>query len=247
MIEGSGRRSSETIEEICKRIDEAKNSPARLSTLLHNFIHGITSQIKLETPDGRELHTFASVNISHREVGQKIAAKLKQETQEAVGTKQDDEGRLAWIIRHSIYWLSKSSEDLREWRSENGLALSEQGISASDEAWHIIASIFLDAIKAAWLLDDLGDLGVYEEPSDEVREVVACAKKKVLSLLQTFYRDIFTVPHYNLIIELGDFGMCTDDERNQKASQSSDSYSILSSSVSESEVMTSQLTDSTSP
>ena len=247
MIEGSGVRSSETLEEICKRIDEAKNSPARLSTLLHNFIHGITSQIKLETPDGRELHTFASANISHGEVGQSIAAKLKQETQDAVCSKVNDEARLAWMIRHSIYWFSKSSEDLREWRSENGLDISNHAISTSDKEWHIIAKIFLDAIKAAWLLEDLGDLQAYGEPSDEVREVVACAKKKVLSLLQSFYKDIFTVPNYDLINKLGDFSMCTDDERKEKASQSSDSYAILSSSVPDSEIMHGQLTDSTSP
>ena len=246
MIEGSGGRSSETVEEICKRIDEAKNSPARLSSLLHNFVHGITSQIKLETPDGRELHTFASANIYHGEVGQSIAAKLKQATQEAVCTKEDDEARLAWMIRHSIYWFSKSSDDLREWRSENGLTSSNHAISASDREWHIIAKIFLDAIKAAWLLEDLGDLRAYGEPSGEVREVVACAKKKVLSLLQSFYKDIFTVPNYDLINELGDFSMCTDDERKDKASQSSDSYTILSPSVSDSETMHGQLTDSTS-
>ena len=236
MIESSGIRSSETIEEICKRIDEAKNSPARLSTLLHNFIHGVTSQTKLETPDGRELHIFTSANISHREVGQKIATKLEQETHEAVSTEQGDEGRLAWMIRHSIYWLSKSSEDLKEWRSENGLALSDGAIPASDKTWHIIAKIFLDAIKAAWLLVDLDELGTYEEPSFELREVVACAKKKVLNLLQSFYKDIFTVPSYDLINEFGDFCMCTDDERRQNDSQLSDSYSTLSSPISETEI-----------
>ena len=246
MIEGSGVRSSETLEEICKRIDEANNSPTRLSNLLHNFLHGITSQIKLETPDGRELHTFASANISHGQLGQSIAAKLKQETQEAVRIKEDDEAQLTWMIRHSIYWFSNSSEDLREWRSESGLATSNHAISASDEEWHFIAKIFLNAIKAAWLLEDVDDLRAYGEPSAEVREVVACAKKKILNLLQSFYEDIFTVPNYDLINELGNFSMCTDDERKEKAPQSSNSYAILSSSVSDSEKMHGQLTDSTS-
>ena len=247
MIESSGIRSSDTIEEIYKRIDEAKNNPARLSTLVDNFIHGLTSQIKLETTDGRDLHTFTSANISHREVGQKIAARLKQKTQEAVSVKQKDEGRLAWTIRHSIYWLSKSSEDLREWKSENDSALSYHTISASDTAWHMIAKIFLDAIKAAWLLGDLDDLRVCEEPSLENREMVACAKKRVLSLLRSFYRDIFTVPNYDLIHELGDFEMCTDDERKQNAPQTSDSSSILPSPVSEPELLHRQPTDSTFP
>lgn len=184
---------------------------------MDNFIRGLTSQIKLKTTDGRDLHTFTSANISHREVGQKIAARLKQKTQEAVSIKQKDEGRLAWTIRHSIYWLSKSSEDLREWKSKNDSALSYHTISESDTAWHMIAKIFLDAIKAAWLLDDLDDLRVCEESSLEIRETVACAKKRDLSLLRSFYRDIFTVPNYDLIHELGDFEMCTDDERKQNA------------------------------
>ena len=247
LIESSGISSSETVEEICKRIDEAKNSPARLSTLVDSFIHGLTSQIKLETTDGRELHTFTSVNISHREAGQKIAARLKQTTQEAVSIKQEHEGRLAWTIRHSIYWLSKSSEDLRDWSSENDAALSYYTMPASDKAWHTIAKIFLDAIKAAWLLGDLDDLRVYEEPSFELREVVACAKKRVLRLLQSFYQDIFTVPNYDLINELGDFGMCTDDERKQIVPQPSDSYSILPSPVPEPELLHRQPTHSTLP
>ena len=247
LIESSGISSSETIEEIYKRIDEAKNSSARLSTLVDNFIYGLTSQTKLETTDGRDLHTFTSANISHREVGQKIAVRLKQKTQEAASIKQEDEGRLAWTIRHSIYWLSRSSEDLREWKSENDSALSYHMISASDRACHMIAKIFLDAVKAAWLLGDLDDLRVYEEPSLEVREVVACAKKRVLSLLRSFYRDIFTVPNYDLIYELGDFEICTDDERKQNAPQNSDSYSILSSPVSEPELLHRQPTHSTFP
>lgn len=243
LIESSGIRSSETIEEICKRIDEAKNSPARLSRLLDSFIYGITSQTKLETTDGRDLHTFTSANISHREVGQKIATRLRQETEKAVSIKPKDEGELAWMMRHSVYWLSKSSEDLREWQSDNGFALS----IASERARHTIAKTFLDAIKAAWLLCDLGDLQAYEEPSSEIREVVACAKKKVLSLLQSFYRDIFTVPNYDLINDVGDFDMSTDDERKQKASKSSDSNSNLSTLVSEPGTMHRMSEDSTLP
>ncbi len=240
-------RTSETIEEICKRIDEAKHSSARLSTLLNNLIYGITLQTKLETTDGRDLHTFTSANISHREAGLNIAARLKQNTQEASSTNQEAEGRMAWMIRHSIYWFSKSSEDLREWRSENNRTLSYHTIPASDRAWHMIARIFLDAIKAAWLLCDLGDLQAYKEPSFEIQQVVACAKRMVLGLLQSFYRDIFTVPNYNLINELGDFCICTDDERSQKASQYSDAYSILSSPVSEPETIHRQSTNSNFP
>lgn len=235
--ESSGIRPSETVEEIYKRIDEAKNSSARLQKLVNSFLHGITVQTKLETTDGRDLHTFTSANISHREVGQNVAARLRQKTQEAVSTKEEDEGPMAWKIRHSIYWLSKSSDDLREWRSENGLALSYHPTPVSDKAWHTVATIFIDALKAAWLLGDLGDLRAYKEPSFEIQEVVACAKKKVLGLLQSFFTDIFTVPNYDLINELGDFDMCTDDEREQKSSHLSDSSSIPSSPASEPEIM----------
>ena len=189
---------------------------------MHNFIAGNTVQTKLVTTDGRDLHTFISANLTHREVGQKIAARLTQETQEAVKTRQEYEGPLAWKIRHSIYWLSKSSEDLREWRSTNNLTLGyHHAIPVSDQAWHTIAKMFLDALKAAWLLDGLGvgDLEASEKqkPSSKTQEVVvACAKRKVLTLLQSFYRDIFMVPEYDLIYELGDFGICTDDEREQQ-------------------------------
>lgn len=210
---------------------------------MDSFIYGITSQTKLETTDGRDLHTFTSANISHREVGQKIATRLRQETENAVSLKREDEEELAWMIRHSVYWLSKSSDDLREWHSDNGFALS----TASERARHTIAKTFLDAIKAAWLLCDLGDLQAYEEPSFEIREVVACAKKKVLSLLQSFYRDVFTVPNYDLINDVGDFDMSTDDERKQKVSKSSDSTSNLSALVSEPETMHRGPEDSTFP
>ena len=186
---------------------------------MHNFIDGNTVQTKIVTSDGRDLHTFISANLTHREVGQKIAVRLRQETQDAVITKQEHEEPLPWKIRHSIYWLSKSSEDLREWRSQNSLTLScHNAIPVSDQEWHIIARIFLDALKAAWLLDGLGD----EKPSFETSEVVACAKRKVLTLLQSFYRDIFSVPEYDLIYELGDFGIFTDDEREKQDSRISE-------------------------
>lgn len=217
--------SSESVEEIYKRIDEAENSPARLQKLVHDFIDGNTVQFKLETTDGRDLHTFTSSNVAHQEIGQRIAARLRQKTLEAVEDKEENEGQLAWRIRHSLYWLSKSSEDLTEWRIENGFAVNCHVMPASDRAWHVLARIFLDAFKAAWLLDDLDNLRAYEEPSFEIGEVVACAKKKILRVLQSFYKDIFTVPNYDLIIKLGDFGICTDDEREQEA-QLSDS-SIL--------------------
>ncbi|CAD6584977.1 MAG: hypothetical protein ASARMPREDX12_001871 [Alectoria sarmentosa] len=240
-------RSSEKIEEIYKRIDEAENSSARLQELVNSFLYGITVQTKLKTTDGRVLHTFTSANVSHREVGQNIAARLGQKSQEAVNSKHEDEGPMAWKIRHSIYWLSKSSEDLTDWRSENELALSYHTVPVSDEAWHTIARIFLDALKAAWLLGDLGDLRAYEPAGFGIQEVVACAKKKVLDLLQSFYTDIFTVPNYDLINELGDFSICTDDEREQIPSQLSDSCSITSSHVSEPEIICRESTNPTFP
>ena len=247
LSENSGMRSSETIENIYKRIDEAKNSATRLQNLVNSFLQGITVPTKLETTDGRDLHTFTSANIFHREVGQNIEARLKHKTQEAVNTKQEDEGLMAWKIRHSIYWLSKSSEDLRDWRSENDVALSDHSIPLSDELSHTIAKIFLDALKAAWLLGDLGDLRAYKEPSFEIQEVVACAKKKVLGLLQSFYTDIFTEPNYDLINKLGDFGIRTEDERERRPSQLPDQISIASSPISEPETNHREPTNSNFP
>ena len=159
----------------------------------------------------------------------------------------EDEGPLAWKIRHSIYWLSKSSEGLGVWRSENALALSYDSKSIPDKAWHTIAKIFLDALKAAWLLGDLGDLRAYQQPSFEIQTVVAHAKKKVLGLLQAFYNKPFTVPKYDLINELGDFDFSTDDERERKPSPISDVSSLLSSPVSEPELMFRESSTSTFP
>ena len=149
---------------------------------------------------------------------------------------------MAWMIRHSIYWLSRSTEEMKEWKLENDFALGYDTKPAADKASHMTAKMFLDAIKAAWLLEDLDELRAYEETSFEMQEVIACTKKKVLALLQSFYRDIFSVPNYDLINERGDFSICTDDERKEaKPCQPSDSSSVLSSPVSE------PATDSTFP
>ena len=135
-------------------------------------------------------------------------------------------------------------EDLKEWKSENDFAHGCHTKPASDKASHTTAKIFLDAIKAAWLLGDLDDLRVYEKTSFEIREVIACTKKKVLALLQSFYRDVFSVPNYDLINEQADFSICTDDERKEeKPSQTGDSRSVLSSPVSEAETLHRQPTD----
>ena len=214
---------------------------------MDSFLYGTTVQTKLETTDGRDLHTFTSANISHREVGQKIAARLRQKTLEAVNTMQEDEGPMAWKIRHSIYWLSKSSEGLGAWRSEHALALSYYPIYLPEKAQHTIAKIFLDTLKAAWLLGDLGDLRAYQQPSFEIQTVVAHAKKKVLGLLQAFYKKPFTVPKYDVINELGDLDISTDDEQERKPPQISDYSSLHSSPISDPGLLFRESTNSTRP
>ena len=144
---------------------------------------------------------------------------------------------MLWKMRHSIYWLSKSSDDLKSWRSQNDLTLSYHSMPASDKAWRTIAKIFLDALKAAWLLGDLGDLRSYKELSFKIQEVVVCTNRRALIHLQSFYTDIFTVPNYDLIYELGDFGIYTDEERERRPSKLSDSHSITPAPVLESKRM----------
>ena len=214
---------------------------------MNSFLHGITVQTKLETTDGRDLHTFTSANISDREIGQKIATRLRQKTLEAVNTMWEDEGPMAWKIRHSIYWLSKGSEGLGAWRSEHALALSYYPVHLPEKARHSIARIFLDTLKAAWLLCDLGDLRAYQQPSFEIQTVVTHVKKKVLDLLQAFYKKPFTVPKYDDINGLDDLDISTDDEQERKPSQISDCSSLHSSPISEPGLLFKESTNSTCP
>lgn len=163
------------------------------------FLHGITVQ-----RNGSKSEAFTSGNYFNRKIGQRIEAKLERKVQEAVGAKSGED-LLAWKVRHSIYWLSKSTEMLEEWRQEHGLALSYYSLPASDVAWEDIGRIFANALKAAWLLNNLGCLHGYKSPNHEMVEAISCAKRKTLRLLKSFYEDIFTVPDYELIESLGDF------------------------------------------
>ena len=68
-----------------------------------------------------------------------------------------------------------------------------------------MSRIFANALKAGWLLNNLGRLHGYKSPNHEMVEVISCAKRKTLRLLKSFYEDIFTLPDYELINSLGDF------------------------------------------
>ena len=177
---------------------------------MESFLHGITVQ-----NNGSKLEPFTSANYFNRKIGQKIEAKLKQKVQEAVGAKVGEEDLLAWKIRHSIYWLTKSAERLEEWRQEHDLALSYYSLPTSDIAWEDIGQIFANSLKVVWLLNDLGCLRRYQSPSYEMIEVVNCTKRRALRLLKSFYEDIFTVPDYELIDSLGDFDVQMVEERNE--------------------------------
>ncbi len=177
---------------------------------MKSFLHGITVQ-----NNGSKPEPFTSGNYFNRKIGQRIEAKLKQKVQEAVGAKFGGEDLLAWKIRHSIYWLSKSAERLKEWRQEHGLALSYDSLPASDIAWEDIGRIFANSLKAAWLLHDLGCFRGYQSPSYEMIEVVSCTKRRTLRLLKSFYQHVFTVPNYELIDSLGDFDVRMVEERKE--------------------------------
>ena len=217
------------MQEIHKRIDEARSSSSQLQTLMDSFFHGITLHTRIKNVDGQNLRTFTSAKISHREVGQTLAAKFKQKTQDAISAKPRDEALLGWKLRHSVYWLSKSSGYLKEWRQQNELALNYGSFRASHTAWQDIARIFADALKAAWLLSDLGCFRGYEQPSFEMTEVVACAKKKVLGLLKAFYENVFTEPNYDLINELGNFDIRMADEQKSTVGVQHDGASSMPS------------------
>lgn len=196
---------------------------------MNNFLHGISAQTRIQYADGQDLPTFTSANISHREIGQNIAAKLKEHTRDAIKTKVVGEDLLSWKIRRSIYWYSRGADHLSEWKSENGLAISYNSLPSSHRAWRTIATYFVDALKATWLLNDLGCLQAYKEPSFETREIVFGAKRKVLALLRSFYN--LTTPRYVLIAEFGDFDVRMFEERSKVASeQRSASNSFYSSS-----------------
>ena len=177
---------------------------------MKSFLYGITNK-----PNGSKLEAFTFGNYSNREIGQRIEAKLERKVQEAVGAKSGGEDLLAWKTRHSIYWLSKSAERLEEWRQEHGVALSYHSLPASDIAWEHMGRIFANALKAAWLLNNLGCLRGYNSPSHEMIEVISCVKRETLRLLKSFYDNIFTVPDYELIDSLGDFDVRMAEEQKE--------------------------------
>ena len=213
--ESFGIRSPETVDGLCKYTEQARNGSAQLRTLVDSFVYGRTVQTVAD--DDNRLRAFTSGNIANREIGQKIASKLKKKTQEAIIKKSVSEHLLSWKIRSSIEWLSKSSYDLSEWKSENALALSFNTIPVSDKARRDIATTFLDALKSAWLLLDTGDLQNYEQPSFEIKQVVVCSMGRNLDLFKSFFKDIFTVPDYKMIYERGDFSIDLIDDRTGKA------------------------------
>ena len=65
--------------------------------------------------------------------------------------------------------------------------------------------IFADTPKAAWLLNNLDCLRGYQLPKYEMIEVISCAKRETLRLLESFYENIFTLPDYEPTNSGGDF------------------------------------------
>ena len=242
-----GIKSSKTEEEIWDYSDEAKSISAQLRRLLHSFVYGISVQPKLNTCDGEIPNAFSISNISHRELGQSIGARLQHMVKEGINTRQDDEGLIPWKIRHSIYWLSRSCDDLCEWTSENGLSRSYQTARVAQVSRESISKIFLNAIKAAWLLGDLGDLRSFSQPSFEMQKVIGCTEKRVLSLLQKFYTEIFRTPSYDVINKLRTYDICTEDEQEQKPCQPFESFPIVASQASEPEVLSVDSNSSSAP
>lgn len=175
---------------------------------MKSFLYGTTIK-----PKGSNPEAFTSANYSNRKIGERIKAKLERKVQEAVDAKFGGEDPFAWKIRHSIYWLSKSAERLEEWRQEHGVALSYHSLPASDIAWQDMGWIFANALKAAWLLNDMDCLGGYNWPGHEMIVVINCVKRETLRLLNSFYENIFTVPDYELIDSLGDFDVRMADEQ----------------------------------
>lgn len=177
---------------------------------MKSFLYGITIK-----PNGSKPEAFTSGKYSNRNIGQRIEAKLERKLQEAVGARFGGEDLLAWKVRHSIYWLSKSAERLEEWRQEHGVALSYHSLPASDIAWEDMGRIFANALKAAWLLNNLGCLHGYNSPSHEMIEIIGCVKRETLRLLKSFYGNVFTVPNYELIDSLGDFDVRMAEEKKE--------------------------------
>ena len=178
--------------------------------MLKSFLYGITIR-----PNGSNPDAFTSANHSNRKIGQRIKAKLERKVQEAVGAKFGGEDLFAWKARHSIYWLSKSAERLEEWQQQHSVALSYHSLPASDIAWEDMGRIFANALKAAWLLNNLGCLRGYNSPSHEMIEIISCVERKTLRLLKLFYENIFTVPDYKLIDSIGDFDVRTAEEQKE--------------------------------
>ena len=80
-----------------------------------------------------------------------------------------------------------------------------------------------------------------------MREVVACAKKKILGLLKSFYEDVTTVPNYGLINELGNFDiLIIDEQRLIMGMQRDGASSMPSPPSSESDLVTNVTTNASS-
>lgn len=85
------------------------------------------------------------------------------------------------------------------WKAKKGVALEYNSLPAHDK--NEVASMFTNALKAAWLANELG-LHLDEL---EVQNIISLTKEKVLKHMNTFYENPFTTPNYDLINELGNF------------------------------------------
>ena len=198
-VQGSTVRTTEATPHSRRSNNEVFDSSLQLQTLTGYFFHGITSHTRINCKDQPSSDIFTSSNIAHHKIGTSLATRLDQKTREAMITKSQDEALWTWKIRHSIYWLCKSTNDMDIWKAKKGVALKYNSLPARDK--NEVAPIFSNALKAAWLANKL-ELDLEDV---EVRNIVLLTKEKVLKHMSTFYENPFTTPNYDLIDDLGNF------------------------------------------
>ena len=190
-----------------KYVDVSKNS-RHLRILINGFFNGHTIQRNAKSPadNSSKYHTAKKED---REKGLDISRRLQDSLEEVLNERTQLEDVCLWKIGSSFYWLSKSLEELETWESKYAVEFRYHTLQSPQSGWEDLAEIFFDAIKAGWLLDNVKASGPVEGHSPVLKRVILCASDTTFELLDSFYRERFSMPKYGVIQEYGNFELDT--------------------------------------